>query len=287
MNLSTILLVAAAVYCIYRLIAMQKETRTNKKILRILGVFSDKQEFEDALNQEFSPENTPDYTARLQALRVWGGAYHDDEDMFREGLANLDVRTLLSGDNQKSAVGLNESTFFWLLLFAPNNLYSKNRMDQISAIYEKMEPYREELEHEMVWQLGLANKAYYEKSGDLGRAFYDRVMEGDYADLHYTKDLIGIYKHIITAMQCRIWLDEGEMEKYDESIGVLDEFRKAPLGRRWLEELGMKAAEEAEPADEETAEAEEEPAGTEAEPADSEAETAEAEEETATEGQGE
>ena len=131
--------------------------------------------------------------------------------------------------------------------------------------------YRDQLEHEMVWQLALANKAYYEKSGDLGRAFYERVMEGDYADLHYTKDLIGIYKHIITAMQCRIWLDEGDTEKYDESVGVLDEFRKAPLGKRWLEELGMKAEEE--PADEGTGEAEEE--------------TAETEEETAEEEQGE
>ena len=281
MNITTILLVVAAVYCIFRLISMQKDARINKKILRILGAFGDKQAFEEALNQEFSPENTPEYTARLQALRVWGGAYHDDEDMFREGLANMDVSVLLTGDPQRSAVGLNESTFFWLLLFAPNNLYSKNRMDQLSEIYEKMEPYRDQLEHEMVWQLALANKAYYEKSGDLGRAFYERVMEGDYADLHYTKDLIGIYKHIITAMQCRIWLDEGDTEKYEESIGVLDEFRKAPLGKRWLEELGMKAEEE-EPADEETAEAEEETAETEAEE-----ESDAAEEETATEGQGE
>ena len=271
MNITTILLVVAAVYCIFRLISMQKDARINKKILRILGAFGDKQAFEEALNQEFSPENTPEYTARLQALRVWGGAYHDDEDMFREGLANMDVSVLLTGDPQRSAEGLNESTFFWLLLFAPNNLYSKNRMDQLSEIYEKMEPYRDQLEHEMVWQLALANKAYYEKSGDLGRAFYERVMEGDYADLHYTKDLIGIYKHIITAMQCRIWLDEGDTEKYEESIGVLDEFRKAPLGKRWLEELGMKAEEE--PADEGTGEAEEE--------------TAETEEETAEEEQGE
>ena len=124
MNITTILLVVAAVYCIFRLISMQKDARINKKILRILGAFGDKQAFEEALNQEFSPENTPEYTARLQALRVWGGAYHDDEDMFHEGLANMDVSVLLTGDPQRSAVGLNESTFFWLLLFAPNNLYS-------------------------------------------------------------------------------------------------------------------------------------------------------------------
>ncbi len=272
MNITTILLVAAAIYCIYRLIAMQKETNTNKKILKILNAFGDKPAFAEALNEEFSPENTPEYMARLQALRVWGGAFHDDEDMLREGLDSLDVSVLLTGDGQRSAVGMNESVFFWLLLFAPNTLYSKNRMDLANAIYEKVEPYRDELEHEMVWQLALANRAYYEKSGDLGRAFYDRVMEGDYADLSYTKDLIGIYKHIITAMQCRIWLDEGDTEKYDEAAGMLDEFRRAPLGQRWLKELGMKAEVE-EPADEETAEAE--------------GDTAETEEETAEEEQGE
>ena len=255
MNLSTILLVVAAVFCIYRLISMQKESKTNKKILRILSAFGNKEEFEEALNQEFTPENTPEYTARLQALRTWGGAYHDDEEMFHEGLANMDVSALLIGDGQKNAVGLNESTFFWVLLFAPNNLYSKGRLDQIDEIFAKMEPYSEQLEHEMVWQLALANRDYYKKNGDWGRAFYDRVMEGDYADLHYTKDLIGIYKHIITAMQCRIWLDEGETEKYEESTGVLDEFRKAPLGKRWMEELALPLPEE-EPEDEEAEEAE-------------------------------
>ena len=239
MKVSTILLLIFILYCISQILSIQKKTKGNKQIMNVLNNFKDKEEFEKALNAEFKPENTNEYNARLQALRVWGGAYHDDEEMFDQGLKNMDIRALFTQDVKGSNIGLNESTFFWLLLFAPNNLYSKGKMDWADRIYEKVDEVKDGLENEMIYQIAMANKAYYKKEGDLGKATYMKIIDGDYEDLHYTKDMISLYKSIVAVMMGRIALDEGKKEEFEEYDGVIRNFAQIPLGERWLSELGI------------------------------------------------
>lgn len=227
------------VFCIYRIYILRKKGAVNKRILNVLSDFKEKEKFKQALLKEMSEENDEVVNARLRALEVWGGAYHGDEELFFDGLNNLDLSLLIHPENPQTKVGENESVFFWLLLFAPNNLFSKHNEEWMNDIYTKIEEWREELKDEMVWVVSQANRLFYEKKKDLGKSTYDRILEGDYEDLFYTKDMIGFYKGIVTAMRAKLYYDEGDIDNYNFTKDTLGEFVKVPLGERWIQEIDL------------------------------------------------
>lgn len=242
-----ILLIGMTLLSVANIFRMRKENLVNKKLLDILRDFNNRERFKEKLNAAFTAENKPSETAKLQALRIWGGAFHDDDEMFEEGLANLDLRNLIQMNGKKSRTGMNESAFFWIYLFTPNHLYSKKRTDLMERLYAKLDSISDLMKDEMVKQLGDANRKFYEGKEDRGLSFYERVMEGDYADINYFKELIGLYKQIISAMSAKLYEEVGKTDDFEACVPMLKEFGDTPLGTRWMKEIGLVLPEEEKP----------------------------------------
>ena len=93
----------------------------------------------------------------------------------------------------------------------------------------------------MLYTLSKENEKFYKNEDDLGKSFYEKVLNGEYSEYKYSKQLIGLYKNIISAMLAAIYKKEDNTEKFKEILLDVREFAKTPLGDRWIKELGLDA----------------------------------------------
>ncbi len=269
------------------------KNRGNQKIVKILRYFSDHEAFRKALSTEKAKKHSAADEAKLYALQIWGGVFHQDEELFRDGLENIDMEGLLEKRGGRTKLpGMGESALFWLYLFAPNNLYSRKNMEWMDDLYARLDTIRDELSDQLVVQLGEANRKYYYGLEDQGLSFYEKLLDGDYGDLHYLKELIQYYKDIAAVMATTLYQKQGNTEKAEACQTYVDDFQGIAMGKRWEEEIGLLKPEEEEEAqeaeepaaEEETPAAADEPAAEKEAPAEEKtpaAEEAPAEEKTA------
>ena len=204
-----------------------------------MNLISDEEHIFPACDDFFANMKDSEFLARGHVIKLWALAYHDKFDEVLDELEKINLNDLIHSEGSGSHIGLNEDSFFFLYAVIPNRLACKGHLELCNAVYEKMDTIKEVMQHQLVCALGEANRQCYNQEGDLGKAFYDKVMEGEYAEYVYTKELIGTYKSVIQAMRAKIFLMKDEMNQLKELKDDLQYFDKMALGHRYLEELGL------------------------------------------------
>ncbi len=264
-------------YMIFSIFTMQKKNAKNKKMLGILSKFDEKDEFFAEADEYISTEKDPEYNTKLQVLRLWGYAYYEEDEKFREQAAALNLNPIIYNGN-KSNISVNEDSFFYLFLAIPNRLYYRDRADLRKVLANKMAEYDSAVGSMMLKAINEAAEKFYTKTDDFGKEFFLILVNGEYSGMTYSKQLIGLYKQSAEVFLAKLAQDENDEEAFNGYLEDLKSFEQTRLGRRLISELGvvMPAA----PAEEEPEEAEEP-----AEAADEEAKEDEAPEEQASAGE--
>ena len=102
-----------------------------------------------------------------------------------------------------------------------------------------MDAYKERLSRTMLVAMNNSLHAYYNKEGDLGLSFDQSVLDGDYAQYTYSKQLVGLYKQMIEAKYTRLARDRGDTEAAATYVDDLKHFSSSRLGKRWLSEFHL------------------------------------------------
>ena len=263
MNMTLIVnvfLIAMTLFFAFRILKLSGRTKENKKMLKILDSFDDRDVFFESAEDFIATEKNQEFVNKVSVLRLWGDAYYERDEDYKRHLAELNIDGLLDPDGKKNGYSQNEDSFFYLYLAIPNRMYYRGRNDLRKMIYERMAEYDDVNDNAILRVLNAENRKFYEDKEDKGKAFINSLLDGEYGGYKYSKQLIGLYKHCEEAILAVILRDEGDEEGYQECVSNLEHFAKETrLGKRWTKELGIEIKDEEEtPAEEEGEEGQEE-----------------------------
>lgn len=238
-----IILYGLLIFMIFRTIAISKRSKKTKTLIEALQYAEDPNLFFEKIDQAILAQEDDEYKTKAKTLKLWGMAYHNQIENFESLLEELKIESLFKQDRSGMSIQMNEDTFFYLLLAIPNILQKNGQFELIDKINEKIAPYKENLRFQMVYALGKQCQLFYNNLDDRGEAFYTKLLDGDYAELSYSKNMIGLYKAIASAQLAKIYENVNE-EKYNEQLEMVGTFSKMSVGKRWLNCIDLQLKEE-------------------------------------------
>lgn len=236
--LINIVLFAIAVLMFVKVLLMGQRNKKAKKIIDIVNSVDDKDTFNKMADEMIHGKDI-EFANKAKVLKLWGMAYHNDLKHFEEVLNDINVDVLIHERKGKDDIEQNEDSFFYLYLAIGNMLEGLKRRDIRKKLDEKMAAYSERLSDTFVYQLHEAVTDFYDHTGDRGLSFYERVLEGDYPGVRYSKSLIGLYKSISMAHLAVLYKEAKNTEKFEECVPYIENFMEYGVGKRWLKVLHL------------------------------------------------
>ena len=232
------MIVMSAFWIAFQYIMIKRGNLQGQYLNAMLKSLNDEEQFFIAAKEGLEKEKNPEFLEKIKLMKAWGEAYYEHFDAYAETIETVDLQRLVS-NGKKSRVKENEDAFFYLHLIIPNRLYGCGQKELLNSLQEKMESIKKETENTLTYHIFEANMNYYNRTGDLGEQIYGEVLSGDYGGYTYSKQLIGIYKNIVTAMLAAVYKETGDNRRYNELNDDLTFFASMPLGLRWLKALGL------------------------------------------------
>ena len=255
----TILLYIVILVGLVRVIMLSLKTAKIKKIVTAVQNVFDRDKFYSFIDETMPKLKEEEYMNKMRVVKLWGEIYHNDFDMMEDTLNEIEIDKILKNKKGKYVLRENEDALFYLCLAIPNGLYGKGQNDFRKKVEAKVNEFDEDLKDQLVYAVGKACTDYYDDTNNKGREFFEKVIDGDYGDYAYSKQLIGMYKNICSAMLYNKHKEE-ESERFEEIREDVKYFKTMGAGKRWFISEGLQLEEienEEEPAEEETEEAEE------------------------------
>ncbi|MEG0733997.1 hypothetical protein [Anaerorhabdus sp.] len=216
----------------------------NKRIVDCITAFDDESLFFDKINTYLETMKDPEFMMKGKILKLWGTVYYEHNDEILPLLHEIDIIPLIDnkGFFKKDKVQLNEDSFYYLFIACVNTLYGRNDVEKLEEFMNKIIGYEELLKPNLVYQIAMQTFNLYENKNDLGEAFYKRVLEGDYSEYKYAKQLIGLYKELCAAYLAKIYSLQNRESEYDIIRSDVLSFNEKKIGKRILLELQVPSA---------------------------------------------
>lgn len=236
-----VLLWAIIIFMLVRIYIMNKRTKKSKQLIATVNSINDKDEFFKNVEAfEETMKDDPEFLNKGRVIHVWGMAFHKVIDGLDDEIDSIDLKAFMKQGKRKGLdITDDEDAFFYMYLAIPNILDKNGMITYRKKVREKVESVSEELNNQLVKNLGDALNLYYEKQDDKGLSFYEKVLNGEYGEYAYSKQLIGLYKSICAAQAARLYKDDNNTEKYEELNDYLENFTTTGLGERWLKSLNL------------------------------------------------
>ncbi len=229
-----ILLIALIAMVIFQILGIRMQSKRSSHLTNLMNSFDQEETFFELAEKAETEEKDAEYLQKCRVIHVWGAAYYNRSEDFKNTLDKLDLNILTSKDGK---IAINEDAFFYLYLIIPHFLYTQNHLEQVQLLNEKLSTVQ--ASDTLIYTLSKENEKFYKNEDDLGKAFYEKVLNGEYSEYKYSKQLIGLYKNIISSMLAAIYKKEGNTDKFNDILLEVREFAKTPLGDRWIKELGL------------------------------------------------
>lgn len=233
MNIFLILLYVVMVYMIFRMLAMRKVSKKMSKLIDLVKVLEDKEAFMMMADEDIETAATDEEKTKFQILKLWGLCYHKEYPQYETLLEEINPSILFASKST------NDDSFFYLLLAIPNILQADGRWEELKKLEEKTENNREEYEKRLDYQVAVNCLKYYRNEDDRGFAFFESVMEGNYGEYFYNRQLIGLYKETVATMLIKPYEEKGDMEHYDEMKSICEQYQQTRIGDMWLKNMGI------------------------------------------------
>ncbi len=236
---------ALVIYFMIRIILLSQKNGKTKGLIEVIRFVDDENQFNDriiALEDQFRDKNV-EFFQKTQVLKLWGAANHGRITSFSSVLEKLQPEKLIQ-HNKGTSIGENEDSFFYLYISIPNILYGQNQLELMEELFQKLSSISEQLSSEMVVQLGLQAKKYYQGQEDFGKSFYQSILEGDYETLTYSKNMISVYKSVCSSLLAKIAQEENDIEGLKAQMETVNHFNTLGVGQRFLNHLSFQMPKE-------------------------------------------
>ncbi|MEF9893520.1 hypothetical protein [Anaerorhabdus sp.] len=211
----------------------------NKKIVECVEAFDNEDVFFNKIDNYIELEKDNEFKMKGKILKLWGCVKYDHKDSIEPLLNEIDCTPLFEkkGKYNKTKASLNEDSFYYLCLACCNTLYGRKDHDLLMKFKEKLDDLDQSINRLLVYQLSMNGFKLYQGEEDLGEEFFSNTLQGDTGDLHYAKQLIGIYKDICAAYLTKIYFIQNRSEDYEAIKEDMQRFYRSGLGKRYLTEL--------------------------------------------------
>lgn len=245
MNIYTIVMIVAIMYILMNIFTMSKTRKKGNDLVDLIQSLNDEEAFFTKANEIIGKEEAPTFAQKVRILKLFGEAHYERFEDFKETLKDIDLSKLFV--NGKNPIEANEDAFYYMCMAIPNKLYSVQHFDELKLLNEEVDTYKELLEKELVYKIGCEMRKFYFHEEDRGQAFLEGVLEGEYEGYVYSKQLIGLYKSVTSLILAAIYREDGNEEKFQEQLPMVESFATSPAGERMAKELNMPLSKEEEP----------------------------------------
>ena len=230
-----------------QILKLSKRNKKNKKLIKVVDQMHDEDTFFRSCSEMIETIKDKEFEAKGRDLQLWGSVLYNKEELFHSTLEQLNLDDLILRDEKnpkKNGIDFNEDSFFYLYLACPNRLFYMNRMDLMDELWEKLDTADDDLKNYLVCEIGKQDRLFYKGDRTGCTEFYKKVLDGNYSEFKYSKQLIGLYKDVITCMLARVYQEQNDTAEYEELIPDLKEFNKSRLGDRYIQELNLSIPED-------------------------------------------
>jgi len=238
MKLFNIVLYIILAVMLVRTFLLSKRNKKNQELMLLVRELDDEQSFFDKIDEYINTIDDAEFAEKAKVIRLWGVCFHGRYERFEKALDSLQLEPIVSSKNGRS-ITPNEDSFFYLCLAIPQQLLVDGRNEDLELLKEKMSSISDLLDGQLVEAINEQLEPFYTKTGDRGRAFFEKVMDGDYGEYTYSKNLIGLYKDIICVMLAKLYEEEGNTEKYEEVLPTVQSFMDSRVGNKWVKGVGL------------------------------------------------
>lgn len=239
MSAVQILIYVLLIYLIIRSFMNQRKYNRIKGINECLDVIEDEEQFFPKIDAYIAQAKEEEMVSRAEVIKLYGIIIHKKYDEFEEVLDKINIDSFILNKQGKPSIEEEEVSFFYLYLVFPILLWGDDKNDLREKINSKLEPYAEQFDLQLVKRIGDSFNAFFDQKDDRGKAFDQKIMDGDYADYYYAKALIGLYKDLVNAVLAKIYKDEGEEAKYQDCAELVQSFGETNIGKRLETALGI------------------------------------------------
>lgn len=233
MDIFLIAVYVLMIYMMLRMLAMRKMSKKMNKIIDLVKVLEDKEIFMMKADDSIETAANDEEKIKFQILKLWGLCYHKEYEQYETLLEEINPSILFASKST------SDDSFFYLLLAIPNILQADGRWEELKKLEEKTENNKEEYEKRLDYQISLNCLKYYRNEEDKGFAFFESIMEGNYEEYYYNRQLIGLYKETVATMLIKPYEEKGDMEHYDEMKSICEQYQQTRIGDMWLKNMGI------------------------------------------------
>ena len=250
-----VLMYAMMIYMIIRIITMNGIRKKNNYISDLMQSVSDSAVFNekaDRLEETYAKDTQ--FINEINVFRLWEQALNERYVVFQKTVEGLDLTKLVRNTNKGRTI--EEVPFFYLLQTIPNILYGNHNEEMRLLLKKKTDEVKDLISDQMTYQISEANAAMYAGEEDKAVSVYENILNGDYEEMKYARNMIGIYKKVCAAMLTKYYQDR-DPAKAEELKEDVKYFYEMNIGKRWLKNIGVEVPEPVEEtAEEDTAEEE-------------------------------
>lgn len=221
------------IYVTIKNFSLIKRYKHNKEYIECYqDVLHNKDNCYDRIKKYIDSEKSDEYKNKARVIQLYyelGNAIDN-----KELLDSIDLKKVFfdKGKYDKNLVNLNSDVFIFIML-AMAKAYEKNRIDVINIIVDKVKTISE-LNFRLEYQEISALADALCKNNDCGNTFMHSLLDGNYTDYAYEKNLIGLYKRIASST---LAFNNEEFEGFFKSD--LHSFSKSLIGESLLKSLGI------------------------------------------------
>lgn len=229
----TILIYLLLLYVVVRIYLTKKQNKRIGIVVDLIRILDDKEAFFIKADEEIAAAESDELKTKFQIIKLWGKAHHKEYDGFIDLLNEIDPIELLTNTKVH-----NDDSLFYLFLATPNILFADGRKEEEDAVREKLKEKEDIYKDRLDYNMYLACDDYYNNRNDKGYPFFVSLMEGDYAEYVYAKQLIGLYKQMASVFLMNYYKDK-DIDKYNEMTEVAESFYEMRIGKQFIENMDV------------------------------------------------
>lgn len=250
--LFTIVCFAVMIVLIVQMVRQMNANKAVQPVVNLIRKIDDQEEFLKGADEGIAGAKNEMQKTKFQILKLWGLATYGMYEEYDALLPEIHTNTLM-GNKQAP----NDDSLFYMVLAIPNILQKDHQMEKADALLARIKEDIEGAENRLDYQIGLACNDAYADRNDKGVSFFEKVMDGDYGEYEYQKNLISLYKETVSAMLYKHYMVINDQDKVQDVLPLVESYNETRIGETWLKNIGASLPEEEEKEEETSEETEE------------------------------
>ena len=217
-------------YVIYRNISLYLSYRNNKGYINCYqDLLLNDDKVLEKIDKYIASQKSEELINKAELLKLYAELNNDSD--YRETLQQLDFRPVFLHNDRpsKNKLSFNNDVFVWIYLCLAK-ARKMSKFDVMEELYNKLN----DLHLDKRLEIEQAKAIYYtlSETDTAGVDFLNNVLQGEYIDYDYDKQLIGLYKRF--AASTLAYSGEPIEDYYKEDIR---KFASTLIGQNYLKNL--------------------------------------------------